>query len=72
MAIVSKHFLASAILESLVAAYGMDPQVGQFLDDLSFCLCSTFCPSISFRQANFWVKMFETLGKLHPSTGSCT
>jgi hypothetical protein len=28
----------------------MDPQVGQFLDGLSFSLCSTLCPYIFFRQ----------------------
>ena len=34
----------------------MDAQVGQSLDGLSFSLCSTFCPCISFRQDQFWIK----------------
>ena len=28
----------------LVSVYGMDLQVGQSLDGLSFSLCSSFCP----------------------------
>ena len=37
----------------LMSADGMDPQVGQTLDGLSFSLCSTLCPCISFRQEQF-------------------
>jgi hypothetical protein len=33
--------LASTVVSGLVAAYGMDPQVREFLDDPSFSLCST-------------------------------
>jgi hypothetical protein len=51
---VSKHFLASAI----VSVHGMDPQVGQSLDGISFSLCSTLYHCISFRQEQFWVKIF--------------
>jgi hypothetical protein len=36
----------------------MDPQLGHSLDALSFSLCSTLCPSISFRQEQFWIKNF--------------
>jgi hypothetical protein len=32
---------------SLVAVYGVDPQIEQFLGDLSFSLCSTLCLHIS-------------------------
>jgi hypothetical protein len=55
---VSKHFLTSTI----VTACGMDPQVGQSLDGLSFSLCSALCPCISFRQEQFWVKILEMGG----------
>ena len=34
--------------QSLVVVYGMDPQVGQFLDGHSFSLCSIICPCNSF------------------------
>jgi hypothetical protein len=46
----------------------MDPQVGQSLDGLSFSLCSTFCPVISFRQEQFWVKILKMGWWPHPST----
>jgi hypothetical protein len=39
----SKHFLSSTMVSSLVTVYGIDPQVGQSLDDLCFSLCSTLC-----------------------------
>jgi hypothetical protein len=45
--------------------------VGQSLDGLSFCLCSTLCPCISFSQEPFWVKILSMGGWLHPSTRSC-
>jgi hypothetical protein len=51
----------------LVSADGMDPQVGQSLYGLSFSLCSILCPCISFRQEQFWVKIFEMSGWSHPS-----
>jgi hypothetical protein len=53
----------------LVSACGMDPQVGQSLYGLSFSLCSTFCPCISFIQEQFWVKILMMGGWHHPSTG---
>jgi hypothetical protein len=43
----------------LISAFGMDAQVGQSLDGLSFSLCSTLCPCISVRQEQFWVKVLE-------------
>jgi hypothetical protein len=46
----------------------MDPQIGQSLHGLSFTLCSTLCPCISFRQEHFWVKILEVSGWPHPST----
>ena len=46
------------------------PQMGQSLGGLSFCLCSTICPHISFRQEKFWVKNLEMSGWPHPSTGT--
>ena len=52
----------------LVTVYGMDPQVGQSLNGLSFSLCSTLCPSIPFRQEPFWVKNLEISGWPHPLT----
>ena len=50
---------------------GLDPKALQSLDDLSFSLCFTRCPFISFRQEQFWVKNFEMGGWPHPSTGGC-
>ena len=41
------------------------------MDGLSFSLCSTRCPRISFRQEPFWVQIFEFGGWPHPSTGEC-
>ena len=41
-----------------------DLKVVQSLDGLSFSFCS-----ISFRQEQFWVKIFETGEWCHPSTG---
>ena len=40
----------------------MNPQVGQSLDGLSFGLCSTLCPYVSFRQEQFWVKFLKRVG----------
>jgi hypothetical protein len=55
---VSKHFLASTIVSGFGVCMWDGPQVGQTLDGLSFRLCSTLCPCISFRQEQFWVKIF--------------
>jgi hypothetical protein len=55
----------------LVSAYGMDPQVEHCLDVLSFSLCSTLCPCISFRQEQLWVKILEMGGWPHPSIKGC-
>ena len=46
---------------------GMDPQVGQSLDGLSFSLCSIFCPCFSIGKENFWNENFEMSGWPHPS-----
>ena len=43
--------------------------MGQSLDGLSFSLCSTLCPCISFRQEQFWVKILEMGRWPHLSTG---
>ena len=51
-----------------VSAYGMDPQVGQFLDGCSFSLYSTLCPCISLRQEKFWIKCLEMSGWSYPAT----
>ena len=40
---VSMNFLVSTIVSGLVPIYGMNPQVGQSLDSLSFNLCPTLC-----------------------------
>jgi hypothetical protein len=50
--------LASPILSGFVSASGMDPQVRQSLDGLSFSPFSTLCPCISFRQEQFWSYLF--------------
>jgi hypothetical protein len=54
--LVSKHFLASATVSGF-GVYMWDVsrclQVGQSLDGLSFSLCSTLSPCISFRQEQF-------------------
>jgi hypothetical protein len=48
-ALVSKVLLASAIVSGFGGCiWGMDPQVGQSLDGLSFILCSTLCLCNSF------------------------
>ena len=52
----------------LMVSYGMNCQMGQSLDGLSFSLCSTLSPCISFRQNQFWVKNFEMGGWPYPST----
>ena len=44
------------------------PWVKQSLDGLSFSVCSTLCPHISFRQEPFWVKNLETSGWPHSPT----
>jgi hypothetical protein len=49
-------------LGGLVSACGMDLQVGQSLDGLSFSLCSPLSSRISFRQEQFWVKILEMGG----------
>ena len=53
-----------------MTAYAMDPQVGQFLDGLSFSLCSTLCPHIFFRQEQFWFKLLRRMGGPIPQQGS--
>ena len=47
----------------------MDPQVGQSLGSLSFSLCSTLCPYISFRREQFWVKILRRVGGPVPQPG---
>ena len=51
-----------------MSAYGINPQVGQSLDGLSFSLCSTLCSCISFRQKQFCVESLEMGGWPLPST----
>jgi hypothetical protein len=46
---VSKILLPSAIVSGFGVVYGMDLQVGQSLNGLSFSLCSTLCFCISFQ-----------------------
>jgi len=48
---------------------GWIPRWKQSLDGLSFSLCSTLCPCISFRQKQFWVNIFEMCAWAHSSTG---
>ena len=43
----------------LVAAYGIDSQVGKSLDGLSFSVCSSLCPCILFRQEKVCFRIFE-------------
>jgi hypothetical protein len=40
---VSKHFLATTIVSGFGTVYGMNPQVGQSLNVLSFSLCFILC-----------------------------
>jgi hypothetical protein len=47
---LSKHFLSPTMVSGLVTVYGMNPQVGQPLDGLSFSLCSILCPHICSRE----------------------
>jgi hypothetical protein len=53
---VSKYFLASTIVSGFGVYIGDGSSGGQSLHGLSFNLCSTLCPYISFRQEPFWVK----------------
>ena len=52
-----------------MVAYRLIPQVKQSLDGLSFSLCFTLCPCVSFRQEQFWVKNFEKGGGPIPQPG---
>ena len=42
--------------------------MGQSLDGLSFNLCSTLFPCISFREEQFWVKYLEMSGRPIPQS----
>jgi hypothetical protein len=42
-----------------VPMHVMDPKLRQSLGNLSFSLCSIFCPCVSFMQNQFWVRNFE-------------
>ena len=64
----SNHFLAWAIGSGLVSAFELDLQVCQSLDRLTFSICSTLFPCISFRQEQFWVNIFEMSLWPYPST----
>jgi hypothetical protein len=66
---VSKDFLASATVGIWWLHMEWIPQVGQSLDGVSFSLCSTFCPHISFRQEQFWVKILWRDGPI-PQPGA--
>jgi hypothetical protein len=59
---------ASTILAGFGDCIWNGSLVGLSLDGLSFSLCSTFCPHISFRQEPFWVKNLEMSTWPHPST----
>jgi hypothetical protein len=48
----------------------MDPQVGQSLGGLSFSLCSTLFPHISFGQGQFWVTILRRVGGPIPQQGA--
>jgi hypothetical protein len=67
-ALVSKHFLASAI-ESGFSGCIWDGSPGETVLEWPFHRCSTLCPCISFREEQFWVKSFEMSMWPHPSTG---
>jgi hypothetical protein len=56
---VSKHFLASAIVSGFGVSMWDEMGGGQSLDGLSFSLCYTLCPCISFKQEQFLVKFLE-------------
>ena len=49
--------ISNSLCLDLVSADLMNPQMGRSLDGLSFRLCSTFCPCLSFGQEHFWVKI---------------
>jgi hypothetical protein len=55
------QYLASAIVSGFGGYIWDRPQVVP-LDGISFSLCSTLCPCISSRQAQFWVNIFEMFG----------
>ena len=64
---VRKHFVASAI----VSGFGVCRWDGAISRWAFPSVCSTLCPYISFRQEQFWVKIFEMGEWLHPSTRGC-
>jgi hypothetical protein len=68
-----KHFLVSAIVFGF-NVYKWDGFLGRglSLDGLSFSLRFTLCPCISFRQEQFWVKMFEMIRWPHLSKEGCS
>ena len=47
----------------------MDPNLGRSLDGFPSVSAPFFCPCVSFRQEQFWVKIFEIGGWPHSSTG---
>jgi hypothetical protein len=49
---VCKHNMASASAGGLVPAHGIDPKLGQSLDDFSFSLCFIFVPAFLFDRDN--------------------
>jgi hypothetical protein len=59
---VSKHFLASAICLGLVAAYGMDPQVGQSLNVFPLVSAPVFVPVFPLDRSNFGIKCCRWMG----------
>jgi hypothetical protein len=68
---VSNHFMATVIVSGFVVCR-WDCSLGGAVSGWSFLQsCFTFCPCISFRQEQFWVKIVEMGGWPHPSKGGC-
>ena len=63
---ISKGFLVSAI----VSGFGVCRWDGAISRWAFPSVCSTLCPYISFRQEQFWVKIFEMGGWPNPSMRS--
>ena len=68
---ISKDFLASAIVSRFSVCRWDGSLGGQFLDGLSFSLCFTLCPCISFDRRNSGLIFLRWVGCLILQQGPC-
>jgi hypothetical protein len=67
---VSQYFLASTIVSGFGVCIWDGSPGGAVSGWVSFSLCFTLCPCISFGQEPFWVKNLEMSGWPHPLPGA--